>query len=401
MRSWSFYYRRNFLCGIGILVAIDIFSRTFVYINLKDYPLKRAVHEVHHGVYPTTVGNSPMDSIEESEDHTGMGCSEMASKRFPFIFSVDENAIFGPNIKGLNESLKCAVSQGCLRSSLASIEIIFTAKLQPSVNTSSSAAYIQYQMEQLTSPFFSQSYVAKLRNAMQVWYFSPTMLGKVEQQYGLDNGFYIPHLLTRAKTADYRDIKNSRISSGKFTLFWQKLYYSINIQNGALSLLSPDSELDVSDDIRLLVDNFDVLFFGTMRHSFKNQRERLCSGLQNSGIKILCVEASGRVLDWLISQAKVILVDSFYQNASLGLHRVDDLLLRRKSIVSIASKDNFLNWKYSSSVQFASYDTVARTLNYSLSNIQNMETSIDTNYYSWRSSMTDTSPLCYALQQIP
>lgn len=121
---------------------------------------------------------------------------------FPDRDVENSNLYFADNIAGLNASLNAAIREGCLDgwpSAATAATTASTGVVEKPVEISvllahdtlprpTSAFYVQYQMEQLASPWFDAGYVRKLRGALAVWDFSPRNRGFLRAVRGLTGG---------------------------------------------------------------------------------------------------------------------------------------------------------------------------------------------------------------------
>lgn len=83
-----------------------------------------------------------------------------------------------------------------------------------------------------------------------------------------------------------------------------------------------------------------MLVHGALNFSSGNRRQELCDLLQQSrnGFTTACSHAVfGTLLEHFFCHSKVVIVDSFYDGASLSSHRIDALLLAGKIVVSTPS----------------------------------------------------------------
>ena len=308
----------------------------------------------------------------------------------PFkLYPGEEHIIFQENILGLQDFLKQAIMSGCGHfQPNESVHIIFTSDLAPKYDR-----YIQIQMEQMESPVWGEDYIKKLQDAEQVWFFSPFIQGIAKYRHKINNSFYVPLFLARPPKVNATMCKSHvelPVGSG-VTVFWIDTYFQ-SVQIGQSFVYNNNS-----NDI---MEHFDVFYFATMKGSYQNRREQLCAKLQNAGIRILCAFGYGQELQALLCKSKIVLVDAYYKDAALAVHRIDPLLDQEKVVIAIDSYDVFLNMQYSKVVRFATFDNVVEVVDDTLAHFPDISKRLKSNIATFIEAMSDPWPLCYAIQHL-
>ena len=320
-----------------------------------------------------------------------------------YILPQYEHFTFNFNVIGLEKTIRKATELGCWKP-VDDLQILFTAGAQPKRRK-----YVQFQMEQVFGKFFRQSYLSKLKNAAQVWFFSPVMIEQVRSLVDLQSAFYVPLFLSYdSDNPPYTcPIKRNQDSwRGSLQILFQKKYINIEMlhegRNKRIFIGGEDASSHyMGKEIENLMDSFEVLYFGSLRGSYLNQRENMCNWLPNTGIRLLCAQGiHGIVLEYFVCKAKVILVDSYYPNASLGTHRVDPLIIAGKIIVAHHSNDPFLDLLYNDVVHFVTNKTVYAVLKKVLGDYENVLKEQRQKARRFVTAMRDITPLCYALSKL-
>lgn len=113
-----------------------------------------------------------------------------------FDFPDMDSPYFAANAKGLKESIQQCMDHRYYyyqpRNATEKIEIIFESRRQPTGMKN----YIQFQTEQLQSPFFDAAYVDKMYNALQIWEFSPKNAEILRSKYGFQHVQHVPFMVT-------------------------------------------------------------------------------------------------------------------------------------------------------------------------------------------------------------
>jgi glycosyltransferase involved in cell wall biosynthesis len=330
---------------------------------------------------------SPPEYYNESQY---LNCTVLKTTNLHFVFSESKSFFFRNNVKGLQASLKSAFQRRCLvgQNLRYPVHIIFDAATVPT-----SPYYIQVQLEQRNTHHFSETYLEKLSNALQIWefsysdqegvtnlpnvetdvYFVPTMLM-------LDNStssvYHCPSVNPVQSTQFYN--KKKTIIAKPFKVYRYGLYRTCSfdemggwklmkprhskcyeIYNGSKNLTRHEKqycwkEVAVNNDSSPAVDPMnsdsfcseivsrtvpiDVLMFGALEGSFGNQREELCDSLLQTGHTVLCLEGVfGDLLNYLVCISKIIVINHYFQNSALETHRIDSLLQAKKVVVATSS----------------------------------------------------------------
>ena len=320
--------------------------------------------------------------------------------RFVFPDLDDENEnnnlYFRDNIAGMNASITRAVARGCLDgfpahhdSKPIEISVVFGHDTPP---RASSAFYVQYQMEQTTSPWFDTAYVRKLEGALSVWDFSPTNHGFLRALNELTAGrvgrfaprqvHHVPMWLAIDGGNDatkYCGRTNKKKKPAPLPLCpvlygrhagdeqGQRCY-----PNAALTGRPPGTDNDPGTcGVRgwppgiYVKDRFeegypdcpppvDVLFFGGR----KARRAATCVNVARAAPAHAAVGCFDDLVDLAakeryVCDANVIFVEHAFEGAALEVHRINPLLARGKAVVAVRSRDAALDAQYARAVTFA------------------------------------------------
>ena len=112
-----------------------------------------------------------------------------------FDFPDKDSPYFAANVNGLIQNIQQCMNRQyypARNATKSKIEIIFESRRQPTRMTD----YIQFQTEQLRSPFFDAVYLHKLSNALQIWEFSPETAKVLRSKYGFQHVQYVPFMTT-------------------------------------------------------------------------------------------------------------------------------------------------------------------------------------------------------------
>ncbi|KAJ8599846.1 hypothetical protein CTAYLR_005595 [Chrysophaeum taylorii] len=178
------------------------------------------------------------------------------------------------------------------------------------------ARYVVYQMEQLTSSWITERYVALATRALALWEFAPSHLD-----------------------------------------FWRG-------RLPAPALFVPCSAPAEFLERPLCVDDsIDVLFYGC----HNDRREKIQRNIQASlpGRRIdfyLDFDLFGQNRDAVVATAKIVLNLHYYEHAALEVHRINYLLALGKCVVTEPSSDAYLDALYGTAAVFAPEPHLAHVL---------------------------------------
>jgi len=336
----------------------------------------------------------------KADESTNHSANVLKAEEFPFIFSEEKDIYFGRNVLGLKKALRKAWEGGCLRSEIRGpIHIIFRSETLPM-----SSNYIQFQLEQHSSGFFTPKYIMKLKLAMQVWEFSPNSALNLQSKLNIFNVFTMPTRITY-------DLEDPPISCEGIKFpevqtmhsYRDGCYVSWNYAPGRFTPVnvSPSPCGKGCKDRRAhdLWTEPDVLLYGYLPCSHNNCRESLCDELHNAGVRTTCLhQVFGDLLNSFVCRAKIIIVEHYYANASLETHRIDALLLANKTVIAAPSSDQVLDALYSNFITFSNRDSVIATVK-SLLNNDNFR-KLNKMQESFKDLASSTDPLCYALKHL-
>lgn len=280
-------------------------------------------------------------------------CTNRWAKQPPNIFFTESKSIFFQhNVNALKLSLQQAMAKGCLGKWTfppIDIHVIFDATTKPK-----SPFYIQVQLEQRHSFHFSNRYVDKLNQAIQVWEFTHPENGQeVNSIPGVNTSlYYVPTMLMldqnppvyscdqqlySAQQAEAGNQTNTIASSTMtsswitkilkklpqsfaFLLYRHGIYTQCSISAGKIAVtnmtrsscasssshaegycwkgnISLPSSSEYSQHVAQCEEalfppqhTIDVLTFGKLQGSYLNNRERVCDGLIEKGHLVACVE---------------------------------------------------------------------------------------------------------------
>lgn len=313
--------------------------------------------------------------------------------------------IYSENSKSLMKSLVKAVNKGCRIPSMQ-IEIILMRDSMPHLKQ-----YILFQMEQTYGMYINDQYLELMRNAVQVWFFSPIMLEQAREKFAINRGFYVPLFLTvDAENPQYQCYKRKSryISPGIYQLYFNKTYVTATVQDentltiNSIPSLRPKDLAEMEQKVLNAITNFDILFFGEIQGSHQNQRESLCNNLVARGFKLVCVQRTvGAPLEHLVCRAKVIVVDSYHPNGSLSAHRIDPLILSEKVVLAKHSYDPYLDMVYSPAIEFTNDADLYRKVSLILRDYDEYQRQMVKKKINFVNHMNSLNPLCYALSHLP
>lgn len=319
------------------------------------------------------------------------------------IFKSSQVGIYSENAKGLIKSLMEAVDAGCKVPSKLT-EIILMRDTLPRLHQ-----YVLFQMEQTYGKYFQGTYLEVMRNATQVWFFSPIMLEQARKIYGIHHGFFVPLFLTVSNNSPQyqcEKISSVIIRPGMYNVYLNGKYFLVNVErNHVLRIQDIGSQKDhavMQRTIHNIMSDFEILFFGEIEGSYENQRERLCDRLMMQGFRILCVQRTiGAELEHLVCRAKVVVVDSYHPNASLPVHRIDPLIMAERVVLAKRSYDPYLDMLYSDTIEFTTSKDLERNLRFILKNYKKYQTQMKKKKSDFVMLANSVTPLCYALSQLP
>ncbi|KAK3284192.1 hypothetical protein CYMTET_8149 [Cymbomonas tetramitiformis] len=278
-----------------------------------------------------------------------------------FVFPEEGHRYFGHNVLGLNISIQESINQGCLdgwSKGNMQIEIIFEAKLQPKMKR-----WIQFQMEQLASGWFTRSYIYKLTKASQLWSFSPRDVDQLQQMTGRDV-VYVPlwHTLDRS----FLDPGFREQAEGMYG----------------------------SDETK-------TVFLG----SINPRRGEICSRVKEtvrSRVPV-CLDLWGEYAVGAYRWSQAVFSMNFYPNSSLEVHRLNPILALERPVISTRSGDAALNRIYEQQAGVIFVDTVEEIPEELLKllgdqrRIRQLRRRAEAFI---RKSVADLGPLCSALQAL-
>jgi hypothetical protein len=186
--------------------------------------------------------------------------------------------------------------------------------------------YIIYQFEQADSfyysdsgeteynYFFNENYLNVLKGAYQVWDYSKSNITWLKNKLGVENIHYVPICFVHNM--------NKNIKAEK---------------------------------------DIDILFYGSLNKKRKTILNRLEEVAKSNGLNLVIQnnDCWDEDLDKLIARAKIVLNIHFYENATLELHRLSQLLSNKCFVMCEASKDKELIHKYKGGMEFAQHSDVA------------------------------------------
>jgi glycosyltransferase involved in cell wall biosynthesis len=385
-----------------------------------------------------------------------LNCSVSKPTNLNFVFTDGESIFFRDNVKGLKASLNAAYQRRCLVGQevyfRSPIHIIFDAATVPI-----SPYYVQVQLEQRNTHHFSEQYMEKLSNALQIWEFSysdqegVTNIPNVETDVYfvptilmLDNsntsGYHCPSVNPAQSVKFYyrkKDIIANHFQVYRYGQYhtcqynhqehgWRltksepsTCYNSRHVTNHNTDNYCWKSATDLKGDgssaiTELDADSFcseivnrnvpiDVLMFGALNGSFANQREELCDSLLLTGHEVLCLTSVfGELLNYLVCVSKIVVVNHFYENSALETHRIDSLLQAKKVVVATSSP-SALDSYYSHGTLVVKPGKVVPSVEKILLNYDKWIASHNhlkkVDHFLQRMT-TNIDPLCYAISQL-
>jgi glycosyltransferase involved in cell wall biosynthesis len=384
-----------------------------------------------------------------------LNCTVLKPTNLHFVFSESESVFFRNNVKGLQASLKTTLERRCLvgQNLRYPVHIIFDATAVPT-----SPYYIQVQLEQRNTHHFSEGYLEKLSNALQIWEFS------YSDQEGVTNipdvetdVYFVPTMLMldNSNTSVYHCPSVNPVQSIKFyskkktiiakpfnvyqygryhtcsydkKLGWKltrshhsKCYEVYNSNqnrthhenqycwkamagnNDSSPALEPmNSDSFCSEIVRRNIP-IDVFMFGALEGSFGNQREELCDSLLLTGHGVLCLEAVfEELLNYLVCISKIIVINHYYENSALETHRIDSLLQAKKVVVA-ASSSSALDGYYSRAMPVVNHGSIVPLVNEILLDYDRWIAShnhLKKVEHFLQKMTANIDPLCYAISQL-
>jgi hypothetical protein len=138
-----------------------------------------------------------------------------------------------------------------------------------------------------------------------------------------------------------------------------------------------------------------------MMHSYDNNREKMCDRLHAGGVRALCAHSLfGPLLAFYVCNARIVVLEHYYNNASLETHRVDTLLLLGKVVVSTPSGDAELDRAYQDFVLFSQPEDIADSVQRVLTEwalFDKYQRARQAHFTRW---VRNIDPLCYALRSL-
>lgn len=301
----------------------------------------------------------------------------------PFLFTEGHDLYYGYNVKALQKSLHAAIAKGCLKMPIAGntserIHVVMNHKIIPATRR-----YIQVQLEQHTSGWMTAKYLRKLDRATQIWEMSPRGVRLLVSRLPTvgTKTFAIP-------TTTYIDAanpffqcgahwSNRQRPSGSVEMYSDGCYYTWDVSGSKQVMRQIKSGncghnrrcLHVRPDRVFLTEQADVVFYGALMCSHGNRREKLCDLLQTAGLNVACLSGVfDKMLTHYVCNAKVVVLEHFYDMASLETHRIDALLLAGKIVITTPSGDPYLDRSYQKFVMFRQPYEFATTIQSILKN---------------------------------
>lgn len=346
----------------------------------------------------------------------------------PFVFTEKGSLFFGNNVVALNASLQRAVQKGCLKASASKerIHVIFGHDTPPAHQQ-----YIQIQMEQHSSKMMNEKYKKKLEAAYQIWEMTPSsaerllkaLPAKEDDIYSVPTTAYVdPDDAPIACSGD----KHSYKMNGEFYSYESKCYSRWSVERGVYfsqleehlpsdcgtrkcEFSSPSSTRTKTATRKKTtgtpsyLSHPDVLVYGALNCSSGNRREELCDLLQHpsNGFTTACLHSVfGAVLEHFICRSKVIVIESFYEGATLSSHRIDALLLAGKIIVSTPSILPSSNKAYEDLIYLVKKEDIPSTVKAILENLPHLQAIVHSQKRQFVDIVRNVDPLCYALRGI-
>jgi glycosyltransferase involved in cell wall biosynthesis len=378
-------------------------------------------------------------------------CTASAPSKLNIVFSESYSMFFGNNVKGLQDSLNSAFNRRCVVEQPLQfpIHIIFAA-----VEVPTSPYYIQVQLEQRNTRHFSEQYLEKLSNALQIWEFSYSAQSGITKIPTVETDVYfVPTILMldNSNTAVYRCpfdnatestefySKKNTATGSPFKVYRYGQYHTCEYNHQEhgwkLSKSEPSTcyehnknhqnkhhhqkqycwkAVAVNNDSSVNSESFcteivnrnvpiDVLMFGALEGSFANQREELCDSLLLTGHAVLCLQGVfGELLNYLVCVSRIIVVNHFYRNSALETHRIDSLLQAKKVVVATSSH-SALDGYYSHVTPVVNQGSIVPLVKEILLDYDGWI--ISTNHlkkveHFLQKMTSNIDPLCYAISQL-
>ena len=331
----------------------------------------------------------------------------------PFVFTEEDDLIFGKNVAALNASLERAVRKGCLRATAASevIHVIFGVDTPPSHRK-----YIQIQMLQQSSKMVNAKYRKKLEASYQIWEMTPgsgerllkALPAKENVIYSVPGTTYIDP--DDAPITCHEKQASDQVN-GEFYSYESKCYKRWSVKQGVFSKASSKAstrKATATDEATAASTSFlshpDVLVYGGLNCILDNRREEICDLLQHpsNGFTTACLNSVfGAVLEHFICLSKVIVIDSFNEGAaSLSTHRIDALLLAGKIIVSTPSSLPSLHEAYEDFIFLVEKEEIPATVKNILEKYSDFQALAHRQKQRFVDIVRNVDPLCYALRGI-
>lgn len=333
--------------------------------------------------------------------------------RARFMFTEEDDLFFGNNVKALKASLSKAIELGCLDDydSRHPIHIIFKAATRPM-----SPVYIQIQLEQHSSSFFSPKYMSKLSMAAQIWEFSPSnarlMQAKAAAPGQFRNVYYMPtmQLVDPENPAIRCPVERKPTGAAPraaYEVYRDGCYIkcanerTVSARPSKCPIEPNDCSLVDKNTCSSVVNEAEVVMYGALECSDGQRREAVCDDLSEAGISVACLQGIfGEALDEFVCKSKVIVVDHFYPNATLETHRIDALLLAGKIVVAVPSADPAIDAQYSDFVIFSERENIVATVQQILSNWRKWSSMSRARSEQLLQQVQSRDAMCYALRSL-
>jgi hypothetical protein len=340
-----------------------------------------------------------------------------------FVFPDKGHLYFAQNVIGIKASIAKALNEQCPGAKkavkkVAPIEVIFEATRLPTRDV-----FIQIQTEQLSSPAVDERYISKLRTARQVWDFSGASAKALDAMLNMSSKQphvrHIPTMLTYAHMIGRKRLIHELDEPGEFTTFVGHCYVTWTrhpsgrtevkgIQNSPCgkpnlcSLTEGSVPKEMYDDDKN--KDYDVVMFGYLSCSHYNQREEICSMLEQEGFRVLCLhQVFGRILGQFINRSKIVLNVEYHRDSSLATHRIDPLVIDERVVVSLASWDLEQNQLYAPLIHFSTADRLVEDIRAILKSHdghpKNNNSKLSVRQHL-KDTLLDLTPLCAALESV-
>ena len=269
-----------------------------------------------------------------------------------FHFPDSESIFFKGNVITLKKKLSQALKEGCLVKRLPkqTINIVFDIINYPN-KTASRTIYVFMEQKDWVVKLMD-----KMKGALQIWTFSPVVQEHLRLTLGYQNIYLVPSSEFHWDRQSLEDIHHYVVE-----FYFASCYYKFDMKS--LEHLQTE-ESSTFTGVRGSCPTFtpsyesDVLFFGKIRDSDDNRREKICDSLMLK-MKAVCVEgAYGQNLLRFIQGTRVIVLDRYYLGATLETHRLDLIIQFNLPIITTFSNDSYLDSRYEQNVIFVKQEDI-------------------------------------------